>query len=322
MENLGFLLVLIPLVGIGVIVVFIVAVIQENKGERKTGFRQAFFTVVTLAMLIISVGTAISLLGVGLKQLVFRQADSYQQRYNAPPSLYVQNGETREAAKPAPVNFIGYQCDKTCEFTEADKTALTNWKEQYRNWQREHNDNLPLRRQLASTLAFLIVALPLYLVFRRPMESGAKREHNERQKTSPVRSLYYYSVAFGGLIIAVIGLGMMINTGLNAWLKTQPASVTEPIVADASSESGIQSIIACRAKCDFSEEDVALANQWQASYSEWKARRNKTAGQYQNDLTNAIPLFLVGSPLFWYHFSRIRKETQETPKPETPDLTS
>ena len=51
MESLAFLAVLIPLVGVGVVVLFIVAVIQQSKQEHTGGFKQAFFTVVSLVML-------------------------------------------------------------------------------------------------------------------------------------------------------------------------------------------------------------------------------------------------------------------------------
>lgn len=328
MEGLQFLAIFVPVIGIGAIVLFIVAVIQEGKAERKGGFKQAFFTVVSLVMLGLFIGSSVALVTLGLKQYVFKNANKYNQRYNSPPPIYPGStgssmGGVRGETKPVALTDssgtnLDYSCTDNCQFTEADKQGVENWVTSYKQWRDENKTNLPLRRELAGILAFLIVSAPLYFVFRRLMEKGAKVEmmgHKSGEagsagKPGALRSLYYYFVAFAGLIMAVIGLGGVINVGLKVGLKTEPQTFSEPMPV-TTEDAGVISLIACADKCDFSDEQVAMANQWLTDAKEQRERQKSNAGQYDNDLAGQIPVVLIGFPLFWYHFARIRKESQD-----------
>ncbi len=332
MQSLAWLAVLVPILGIAVIVVFIVAVIQEGKSERRN-FKQAFFVIVSLVMLGITVGSSIALLSTTFTNYVFPSAKEYQRRYNSPPGLFLSgvvpiessdgvNVKTSIAPQSAP-----YACTTECQFTEDEKTAVTTWKTSYAQWRDENTGSLLFRRDLAIILPFLIVALPLFIIFFRLMQKGAVAEMAETKKISPIRSLYFYFIAFGGLLVAVIGAGGTINIGLNSLLKTSTdinGNVSEPMRA-TSDEGAVKSIITCADQCGFSADDTALANQWLTDSKDFAERQNKSTGKTANDLSIYLPLLLVGIPLFWYHFARIRKETQDThtvtptqPTPVTP----
>lgn len=329
MQSLAWLAVLVPILGIAVIVVFIVAVIQEGKSERRS-FKQAFFVIVSLVMLGITVGSSIALLSTTFTNYAFPSAKEYQRRFNSPPALYLTGLTTTETPDGVTQKMVGapqttpYACTTECQFTDADKTAVTNWKTSYTQWRDENTGSLLFRRDLAVILPFLIVALPLFIIFFRLMQKGAAAEMTETKKISPIRSLYFYFIAFGGLLIAVFGAGGTINIGLNSLLKTSTdinGSVSEPFPASYDN-GGVKSLIACADKCDFTAEETALANQWLTDAKDFAERQNKTTGKTANDLSIYLPLLLVGIPLFWYHFARIRKETQDlhtaTPSTQTP----
>lgn len=302
---LGFL---IPLLGIGVVVLFIVAMIQQGKSEHG-GFKQAFFTVVTLVMLGLWVGGLMASLMPMLKRFVFTQAVDYQQRYDAPPSLYLP-GTPSSIAKEGNV----YSCTDKCEFTADDKVQFASWKQQYQDWKKRHqNDSQRFRNDLVAPLSFLIVGLPLYFVFRRLMEQGAKEDAAASQRPTPLRSLYYYFVAFSGLIMAVVALGALINTSLRVALKAEDPNTiyTEPARIDGMGDPGsaARSILACQDKCGFTATDISLANDWLADDATFRETVQGKSGRIHDDLATYLPILLIGFPLFWYHFTRIRRET-------------
>ncbi len=317
MESLAWMAILIPILGIAVVVVFIVAVIQEGKSEKRS-FKQAFFVIVSLVMLGISVGATIGLLNTTSKNYIFPGAKEYQRRFNSPPGLYLTGltpAEQTDGVKSvvAPQS-APYACTTECQFTAGDKEAVTSWKTSYATWRDENTGTLLFRRDLAVILPFLIVALPLFMIFFRLMQKGAVAEMAESKKISPIRSLYFYFIAFAGLLVAVIGAGGTINIGLNSLLKTSTdinGNVSEPFRA-TSDEGAVKSIIACADKCGFTADDKALANQWLTDSKDFAAKQNKSTGKTASDLSTYLPLLLVGIPLFWYHFARIRKETQDT----------
>ncbi|MBI5467052.1 MAG: hypothetical protein HY975_02450 [Candidatus Kerfeldbacteria bacterium] len=309
MENLNFLAPLLMIAGVAVIILAIIAVVQDMKQERKYGYRQAFFTIVALVMLVMAVGSGVSLLVLGLKQGVFTNAKTYNSRMNTPPTPFLTGDMEKSVVLVAP-----YTCESNCQFTTADKQNFTSWKTEYQYWKDSANTTQQFRRDLAGALALFLVSLPLYLLFTRWMNRGAKEETQQHLRPSPLRSVYYYGVAFGGLVMAVVGGAMLLNTVLKVALKTTPSnSISSPQMATASTLAA-DSVIACADKCGFTADDVALVNEWKTQYATSIAAQKSTSGSTANDLANTIPYVIIGFPLFWYHFSRIRKETV-TPTP-------
>ncbi len=312
----------------GSLVLFIVAVVQENRSEHRGGFRLAFYTIVSLVMLTMTVGATVALLNTGFRQYIFKSADLYQQRYSGPPQLYLPSQgaialplkEGTSVAAPGPTTTLPsvYQCSKDCQFTAYDKTQVGLWVTNYKQWQKQQGLSLATRRSLATSLGFFIIGLPLYLVFSRLMRKGRRADGN---KPSPLNSLYFYGVAFAGLVMAVVASGVIINDGLQVWLKTG-SDTSVPIVQPAidgptSSDYGVKSLLACKDKCGFSAEEVSLANQWVADNAKYQDAQTTNTGQYSAELATTIPFVLVGLPLFLYHFTSIRKESSE-PKPNSP----
>jgi hypothetical protein len=124
-----------------------------------------------------------------------------------------------------------------------------------------------------------------------------------------LRSVYFYGLALAGLIMAVVSASILINSGLKRVLKTEtPDTVVGLSIAKPGAETTTaQSIIDCASTCSFTSEEVALVREWKTAAE--AASTDTTYSATQSDLANMIPLLLLGAPLFWFHFARIRKET-------------
>lgn len=321
MDSLSYIVPFLFVGGAGALVLFIVAVIQEGKSEHKGSFRWSFYTIVSLVMLTITVGASIALLNIGFRQYVFRSANTYDQRYQSPPTLVLVSspngaaGKETSVVEPVPVSGALYQCTSGCQFTDDDKQAVASWQTQYKQWQDEQTLSLTTRRNLATSLGFLIVGAPLFIVFFRMM----RKRPTDAQKSSPLHAFYFYGVAFAGLVMAVVAAGIVINDGLQVWLKTGPTnnSFVQPLSV-ASNAYGVKSLLACKDKCGFTAEQVALANQWIADDASYTERQQSNVGQYSGQMAGAIPFVLVGLTLFFYHFTTIRRETSDSSTPTPP----
>jgi hypothetical protein len=293
---------MLALAGVAAVVLVAVAIIQDLRHDKKYGYRQAFYTIVSLVGLVMTVAAVTSILSVTLKASVFPKADTGSYNVSFPPSYY-------RAVAPS--------CAKECLFTADDKLAFTQWKVDYKKWQDAQNPETKglsqsLRQDLAASLAILVVTLPLYILFSLWMNKGAKQELQEDKRPTPLRSVYFYGVSLAGLIMAVVAASMLLNIGFKMAFNTDDTSNgrVQPMVSETSlptEKSTIQTVIDCAAKCSFTADDVSLAKQYLVDYDTFQKGGNYNSTQ--TDMANTIPILLIGIPLFWFHFARIRKET-------------
>lgn len=119
---------------------------------------------------------------------------------------------------------------------------------------------------------------------------------------SHIKKIYLYLVSFAALIIAIIGLIMLINLALKAWVftkadhdyftpdyyrcaaNTEEASEAKPIYPDKS-------------KC--TEAELAEIQQ---------EANDRRTGQKQRDAATAIAMVIVASPVWAMHWKWARKE--------------
>lgn len=312
MDSLNYVAPLLMISGVAVLALLVVAITQDSRADRKYGYRQAFYTIMTLVMLVLAVGSSISLMSLGLKQTVFTGAREYSQRYNTPPTPFLPSQSTEK------LPTAKYACTDSCQITTADQQAFADWETQYQSWKDGSSNSQQVRRELAGGLSLFIIAVPLFGIFGWLMKRGSREEFAVHQKTSPLRSVYFYGVAFGGLVLAVVGVAMALNVGLKTVLKVQsPSNGSVPSMVYSGESIAADSLLACAGKCNISSEDQALLTEWKADYAKYQGKQTSTKGAAANDLVTTIPLFLFGIPLFWYHFARIRKETASPSNPTT-----
>lgn len=322
MEFYGTLMIFIPVIAIGVIVFFVIALVQEGKAMgRGEAVKNAFLHIVSLVMLSFLVASAIYLLQLGLKSWVFTKAqDPFRATVSPPPTLYLSS----DKAVGGPVL---YGCDEKCEFSATDQEQLRTWKEQYTTWKNEgkgaQSASLQKKRNVVNALSFLIVSLPLYWwFFIRMVQKEARKSREQGQKPGPLRSVYFYLVAFAGLIGTVVSAALLVNTALNVALKIdtdkstasrEPAAFSPIGVSGVSTEKyGVKSVINCAEKCQFTDQDKQLAEEWLVDYDQWQKQNITTYPPQSNthsSLASNIPLVVVLLPLFLYHFLTIRRET-------------
>ncbi len=303
----GFVFGLIPIAGIAILAFFIIGFNNDAKfGGRGKGLLSGFSYSVSVAMLGILIGSGVVALNVGLKTTVFQKADSLYSR-GTPPPVYPTPSAPEKAAPT---------CAESCDLTADQKQFLNMWANEYQSWQ----DTAPgtdtrNRTDLVTALSFFFVALPLFIIFFRTVQREAKRG----QAIPGMRSFYFYGIAVVGLLMAVTSGAFLINTGLRGAFIPNASKMMPTPAFDSTSVSNVQSVVACGEKCALPAETVSAAQAWLAETQNAKSETSTT----QRDLAGAIPVFIIGLPLFLYHFITIRREThKDTPAPTNQGATA
>lgn len=324
MEFFGFLTFGLVIAGIGSLVVLVLSIIQEGKlGGKGLSVRHGFYAAVSLVLLTIAVASTIFVVNLALTSWVFTRAP-YSRGYDigTPPAPAVTAvwGQPDGAAKPVPAPDFSYnrQCTSGCDFTAEEIAAVRQWAPEYATWRLKFDPDSALssarRRDLVNALSFLIVALPLFIIFFRLLR---RRDPGEPRV---VRSVYFYYVAFTGLVLAVVSGALLVNVALKAatGVTDTPSSYppTRLTIAQDPNVLLMKSIARCAATCGFTSQEVSLAGQWQRDY-ETVVQRQQGVGtsKTQGDLAINLPMLAVGLPLFLYHFAQARKDSAEGSEP-------
>jgi hypothetical protein len=143
----------------------------------KTGFIRIVYLYLfaLLGLVFTSIGS-IRFLDMGLRAFVFKNADAME-RYQPPPM------PTMIGRRPGDIDSLANKAELTAE----EKQLLRDAIEQYRIWQEQQQrvDPVSARRQrdASSSLAMILVGLPLYLYHWRVI----KRESAERRRLAEQR---------------------------------------------------------------------------------------------------------------------------------------
>lgn len=134
------------------------------------------------------------------------------------------------------------------------------------------------------------------------------------RKYTLIRTIYLYTFALIGLVLAVIGGVRLVDMGLKAFVFTQAEEEQRfwqkqppmPIISEKRAENIAQSD-----KSELSAEEKEQLQQWLATYKDWKDRQEKfdsvTASRHR-EAASSLAFILVGLPLYWYHWRVISKE--------------
>lgn len=324
------ILAFLPAVGSLAIIIFAIAAIIEGKSTMKKSLviRKIYFYLASLVTLSIVVGSLVFLVNTGLKTYVFTGADPVLFRIGAPPTLFFPSKATTDVIAPEVLT-----CTGACTLTSDQKTTIASWQDNYTSWlDSKAKPNSQRASDLVAALSFLIMAVPFFIIHFRIVQKDAKKE--ETPEHGVIRPAYFYFISLASLLMIVIAGGMLINLALKTWViknadqPNQPYAVSQMVKSSAPSSAiysetaALQSVIDCGAKCGIEDKTVTLAKQWLVDYSDWQ----KVSADYNNkqrQAASAIPFVLLGIPLFWYHWSVVRKESREkkeqsaTPLPPT-----
>lgn len=299
-----YLLIPLPVIFVLAIVILLIAIFQDSKTTgRAQAMRNTFVTIMSLVAFFITMGTLLLLVFLGLRQTIFTDAFYNTYRYSTPPSLYV----TPEKLDDASIEV----CDtdkNTCTLTDAQRNEISNWVENYREWKNDVNQvfSLSTREGLIDAFSVFIIALPLYGLFYFLL-----RRRTVGKERSNMELTYYYGIAFTSLAAAAVGVIILVNVGLRNWLlpdSTSAKNVSQyDMPVDSTTETSLARITACGTLCDLPADATIYAAMWPIDTKEVLDKK-KNANPYADDYAVVIPLILIGSLSFAYHFTTGRKE--------------
>ncbi|MFA5052069.1 MAG: DUF5671 domain-containing protein [Patescibacteria group bacterium] len=316
---------LVPL-GILVLIIFAIAAGMEGKNTMKKSnvIRSLYFYMASAITLAIVVGSLVYLVNMGLKTWVFTKADtSTASRIGPPPTLVLDPNVVMPSDKVAP--FGGeLVCTDACTLTTVQKDAIASWKIEYQNWLDVNaNPGSQRARDAVAALSFLIVAAPFYFIHFRTVQRDAKTA--EDGDKGVIRPVYFYFVSLAALIMIVVAGGFLINLGLKTWVFPSAGQAdiaaqkaySAPVMTSAES-GGVPSVVTCGEACGIDPDTIALAERWSGDYATWNKEISGTTDSTQRQAATAIPFVLVGIPLFWYHWTVVRREAKERKEQSTP----
>ncbi|MFC1632931.1 hypothetical protein ACFL1U_02190 [Patescibacteria group bacterium] len=136
-----------------------------------------------------------------------------------------------------------------------------------------------------------------------------------------VRTLYLYLFAAIGLGLMVIATVQLVDLGLRTVVfrsadiqpPAQPATIVERIIADENIDLVTlnTNLAECGDKCKLTKDEQTVVQNWIADYKEWQennATYDAVKIRRQRVASSSIAAFLIGFPIFLYHWLIIRRE--------------
>lgn len=288
--------------------------------KKGTLIRSLYFYLTCLVTLGIVVGSLISLGSLSLRTWVFPDADSPVSTLGPPPIWYAPIASDTAVAPVKEVTAPTLSCEQGCTLSESEKASLRDWSTSYSSWKQSFdNPDAQHARSAVSALSFLIVALPFFLIHFRIVQRDAQDPENE----TAIRPIYFYFISLGALLMVVISGGMLINVALKTWVF--PSASTQDTIESRSfpaqvatdEQAAIDSISACGTACGVEQDIIDQAEAWSSDYAAWSTLNNTSPDTRQREASGALPFFIFGVPLFWYHWSMVRREAKNTPQSHT-----
>ena len=143
------------------------------------------------------------------------------------------------------------------------------------------------------------------------------------EKHSLIRTIYLYLFALLGLVLLTIGGIRFLDMGLKAFVFTKaeeeerisykmpPVPYSVPITEKLYQE-GEEGKEVC-----LSEEEKLRLEEWLTNYESWKEEREKidpVTSRRHRDASLNLSIILIGLPLYFYHWTIIKKETKNKEK--------
>ncbi len=114
-------------------------------------------------------------------------------------------------------------------------------------------------------------------------------------KNSIIRKIYLYLFSLVGLVLITIGGVQLVNLGLKTYVFTKADRYYEyPAAKPASTVPNGKTTVAEPSKEQIDEY-----------------QKNQQASQRQREVSIALSMIIIGTPLFLYHWNRIKKDQKE-----------
>jgi hypothetical protein len=139
-----------------------------------------------------------------------------------------------------------------------------------------------------------------------------------------IRTIYLYLFSFLGLVLLIIGGVRFLDMALKAFVFTQAESEQRvwnkqpplpPLELEKIAEVSNKEIKKKEKEITLSEEEKALIDKWILSYEDWQ-KKNKNfdpiTSRRHREASMNLALILIGLPLYLYHWSVIKKESEKS----------
>lgn len=275
-----------------------------NKGSIIKKVYFYLVSIITLMTIVFSLG---ALIKIGLNSTLFTEADEYELA-SPPPELYLltTKGEILEDSL--------YTCESGCDFTEEQRSQTSEWQSEYQYWLDNKNAVASKQRQIVTSLSLLLIALPLYFIHFISVQRNAKKTAAEEKTKEVIRPVYFYIASLVGLVMIIIFGSMLINLILKSYIFTQANDTDGRQLSrgvSTISSTATESVTNCATACNFNDQTVEFASRYAQDWADWETA-DLTSGQRQSQASNNIAFLLVAIPLFWYHWSSVRRESRES----------
>ncbi len=139
------------------------------------------------------------------------------------------------------------------------------------------------------------------------------------EKHSLVRTIYLYLFALLGLVLLTIGGVRFLDMGLKAFVFTKAEEENRisykmpPVPYSISGIEKLQQEGEEGKEVCLSEDEKLRIDEWLVTYENWKEQREKidpVTTRRHRDASMNLSLILVGLPLYFYHWTIIKKETR------------
>lgn len=261
-------------------------------------------TVVVLAMMIVSAGY---LVYAGLYSYVF-SSDTLSKGY--PPSLFVMDPDSK---------ILQDGCTDTCVLSDTQKEEVRTWMASYQDWKDQTIKRID-SDSLATALSFFIVSLPLFIGHFVLLRIEHRKIETAQGETT-MFYIYYYIVALGTLIAAVVYASLLVNTTLRTWVITDAdngknSGIVREVPAVATSDPSLVAITSCATPCGFSEDEKALIEDYKTDLKDANEFYSYQPS-WQKRFSTQIGALLVTIPFFVYHWVIIRRKSKQNGTPNT-----
>jgi hypothetical protein len=128
------------------------------------------------------------------------------------------------------------------------------------------------------------------------------------QKSSIIRSIYFYAVAIISLFMVVFSLSDLINSGLKTWVFPNADPRYNECIPGVNYGSAPAPVIAAPVKGKEAEPTGPTKEECDRQN---KLNQDNLVRERQNSAVRDISLLVVGLPLFLFHFKVVQKEWKE-----------
>lgn len=161
-------------------------------------------------------------------------------------------------------------------------------------------------------MIIIAILLLIFLVVISIITSNTKMTQSFK---NVVKTIYFYLFALIGLVMVVVASVQLFNLGLKTFVlkeadKEQYIYRAQPTMPYFNEKS----MTALTQDKNLTEDDRQAVKRWLADYKQWEETSKKidyVKASRQRDAALSLSLIFVGLPLFFFHWSVIRKDKQE-----------